>query len=62
MCVVHTYYLINFHIYVFLGKARYSIVFPKGRKLWIAKPIIEAKDYTHPTHMMEDVIQFRLND
>ena len=48
--------------YLFLGKARYSIVFPKGRKSWIAKPILEAKDYTHLTHIMEDVIQFRLDD
>ena len=38
------------------------MAFPKGRKAWIAKPILEAKDYTHLTHMMEDVIQFRLGD
>ena len=31
-------------------------------KLWTATPILEPKDYTHLTHMMEDVIQFRLDD
>ena len=48
--------------YLFSGKARHSIVFPRGRKSWIAKPILEAKDYIHLTHVMEDVIQFRLDD
>ena len=42
--------------------SRYSIAFPKGRKSWIAKPMLEAKDYTQLTHMMEDIIQFRLDD
>ena len=52
-----------------LGKSRYSVTFPKysvtfpkERKAWIAKPILEDKDYKHLTHMMEDIIQFRLDD
>ena len=40
------------------GKARYSVTFPKGKKAWAAKPILEDKDYKHLTHMMEDIIQF----
>ena len=51
--------LLNLYI---SGKARYSVTFLKGRKAWIAKPILEDKDYKHLTHMMEDIIQFRLND
>ena len=44
------------------GKARYLIVFPKGRKSWVAKPILEDKDYTHLCHMMEDIVQLRLDE
>ena len=37
--------------YIFTeGKARYLIVFPKGRKSWVAKPILEEKDYTLVSH------------
>ena len=35
------------------------MAFPRGRKTWIAKSILEAKDYMHLTHMMEDI---RLDD
>ena len=35
------------------------MAFPRGRKTWIAKPILEAKDCMHLTHMMEDI---RLDD
>ena len=49
--------------YIFTeGKARYLIVFPKGRKSWVAKPILEEKDYTHLCHIMEDVVQLRLDE
>ena len=34
--------LLNLYI---SGKARYAVTFPKGRKAWIAKPILEDKDY-----------------
>ena len=40
-------------------KARYKIVFPKGRNAWIAKPILEDKDYTHLTHMLHDILYLR---
>ena len=51
------------HVYMLNleGKARYLVVFPKGRKLWVAKPILEGKDYTHLCHMMEDVLLLRLD-
>ena len=35
---------------------------PKERKLWVAKPILEDKDYMHLCHMMEDVLQLRLDE
>ena len=44
------------------GKARYLIVFLKGRKSWVAKPILEEKDYTYLCHIMEDVAQLRLDE
>ena len=28
----------------------------------MAKPILEDKDYTHLCHMMEDIVQLRLNE
>ena len=40
------------------GKARYV----PGSISWVAKPILEDKDYTHLCHMMEDVVQFRLDE
>ena len=55
------YYACLLKLYI-SGKARYSVTFPKGIKAWIAKPILEDKDYKHLTHMMEDIIQFRLHD
>ena len=44
------------------GKASYLVVCPKGRKSWEAKPILEAKDYMHLCHMMENVVQLRLGE
>jgi len=38
------------------GKARYKIVFLKGRNAWVAKPILEVKDYTHLTHIKRYII------
>ena len=35
-------------------------VFPKGRKSWVAKPILEDKDYMYLHYMMEDILQLRL--
>ena len=40
-------------------KARYKIAFPKGRNAWVAKPILEDKDYTHLTHMLQDTLYLR---
>ena len=50
-------------IFIFTeGKARNLVVFPKGRKSWVAKPVLEDKDYTHLCHMMEDIVQLRLDE
>ena len=44
------------------GKVRYLIVFPNGRKSWLGKPILGGKDYMHLCHMMEDIVQLRLDE
>ena len=44
------------------GKARYLIMFPKGRKSWVVKPILEGKDYTCLCHIMEEIVQLRLDE
>ena len=33
-----------------------------GSISWVVKPILEDKDYTHLCHMMEDVVQLRLDE
>ena len=43
-----------------LGKARFKVVFPKGKKAWVAKPILEDKDCTHLIQMLDYVVQLRL--
>ena len=47
---------------VFVGDKRYNIVFPKGRKRWIARPLLESKNYSHLVTMLDDVIKLRLSD
>ena len=37
-------------------KTRYLVVFPKGRKLCVAKPVLKDKDYTYLCHMIEDAV------
>ena len=37
-------------------------MFPKGRKQWIARPVLEGKNYKHLLIMMDDVIRLRLKD
>ena len=40
------------NIFLFIGKDRFKIVFPKGRKAWVAKPILENKRlHTLNTHV-----------
>jgi len=43
------------------GKPRFKVLFPKGRKAWVAKPILQNKDCTHLTHniMMNDILELR---
>ena len=58
------FYEVTFSYYnnVFVGDKRYNIVFPKGRKQWIARPLLESKSYSHLFSMMDDVIQLRISD
>ena len=46
-------------VYLFAGDKRYNIVFPKGRKQWVARPLLEDKNYHNLVTMMDDVIQLR---
>ena len=46
---------------MYLVDTLYVVVFPKGRKSWVAKPILEKK-FDHLYHMMEDVAQLWLNE
>ena len=43
------------------GEKRFNIVFPKGRKRWVAKPILERKDYTYVKDMMTTVVKVCAN-
>ena len=49
-------------VYLFVGDKRYNIVFRKGRKQWVARPLLEEKNHDHLFTMMEDVIQLRQHD
>ena len=49
-------------VYLFVGDKRYNIVFPKGRKQWVARPLLEDKNYHRLATMMDDVIQLRQHD
>ena len=42
--------------YFLTGKARFKQLFPKGRKAWGAKPILESKKYVHLTYMLDDIV------
>lgn len=44
------------------GSLRYRVAFPKGRKEWVAKPIMKEKHYTYIKDMMMKVVQARLGD
>ena len=39
------------------GKLRYKVVFPKGQKNWVAKPIKEEKNYAYRLNMIDNVLQ-----
>ena len=43
-----------------IGDMRYNIVYPKGRKRWIIKKLLEDKDYSHLDTLLDDVITLRL--
>jgi len=38
---------------------KYNIVFPKGRKRWVVKKVLEDKDYSYLHGLLDDVIEFR---
>ena len=44
------------------GDPRYKVVYPKGRKDWVAKPITETKSYNYLAPMVHKVIEAWLSD
>ena len=40
-------------------KAKIKVLFPKGWSTWVAKPMLQNKDYTHLTHMMNDILELQ---
>ena len=43
-----------------MGDVRYNIFYPKGRKRWNIKKLLEDKDYSHLDTLLDDVITLRL--
>ena len=43
------------------GTKRYTVVFHKGRKKWVAKPVTEKKSYSFVQNLMKDVLLHRNN-
>ena len=37
------------------GAKRYNVVFPKGKKKWVAKPIIEEMSYSLVQELMKEI-------
>ena len=46
-------------LYFVSGDKKYNVVYPKGRKRWIVKKLLEGKDYSHLDALMDDVITLR---
>jgi hypothetical protein len=40
------------------GEKKYKVVFPKGKKKWVAKPVMARKSFTFIQNLMEDVLSF----
>ena len=43
-----------------VGEERYKLVFPKGRKDWVAKPVLNNKSYEFVNDLMYDVVTSKL--
>ena len=41
------------------GEKRYNVVFPKGKKKWIAKPIMDEKSYSFVQDLMKEVLLYK---
>lgn len=41
------------------GTKRYKVVFPKGWKKWVAKPVPDKKSYSFVQNLMEDVFSYK---
>lgn len=41
------------------GEKRYKVVFPKGRKKWVVKPVLERKSFAFVQQLMEGVLLFK---
>jgi hypothetical protein len=42
------------------GEEMYKVVFPKGRKTWVAKPVLEKKSFDYVFDMLFDLVDVRL--
>ena len=40
------------------GEKKYKVVFPKGKKKWVAKPVMARRSFTFIQNLMEDVLSF----
>ena len=38
------------------GQKRYKVVFPKGQKQWVGKPVMAAKSHSFVEYLMADVL------
>jgi len=47
--------------FITIGNKKYIIVYPKGRKRWVVKKLLEDKDYTYLHALLDDVIEVRQN-
>lgn len=44
-----------------MGAKRYNVVFPKGKKKWVVKPIMEDKSYSFVKELMKEVLMYSNN-
>ena len=41
---------------------RYTLVYPKSRKAWVARPVYEQKSFTYATDMLHDMMKGSSDD
>ena len=45
--------------FIIIADGKYNIMYPKGRKRWIVKKILQDKNYSHLDTLLDDVIQLQ---